>query len=266
MNYIIYPLNTGYVANSPKQYHYHPSTHKFHPERVDGAEDYPVFAFLIQGNGRNILVDTGMCETERAGKYHHPGSHQGKGGSIVDKIQSIGVSCEDIDTVILTHLHWDHCYHLDQFPNAVFYAHEKEIAFALDPIPLYYKSYEAPQMGIVRPFEHITFRACKGDMEILDGIRVFETPGHSPGHMAVEVDTSDGCYIIGGDCAFRLDNFSPIPEIQYDVTPPGRYYNIIESWRSLEKIKSRAVDLDHVLLTHELTLLNRIKDCPAIGR
>lgn len=264
-NYTIRPINTGFVSNYPKLYHYHPSTHKYHPELSDEAELYPVFCFLVEGNGKKILVDTGMCDTERAGKYHHPGSVQGKGQKIYEQLAQMGVMPEQIDAVILTHLHWDHMYYLEKFSCADFYVHEKELQFALDPIPLYYKSYEAPALGIERPFEHISFLTCRDETEILEGIVVFDTPGHSPGHMSVEVNTRDGKYIIGGDSAFRLDNFQAIPDIHYDVTPPGRFYNIVESWKSLEKTKKRALDLNHILLTHEKSLIQRVKHTPVLG-
>lgn len=265
-NYTIRPLNTGFVANYPKQYHYHPSTHKFHSELKDEKTEFPVFAFLVEGNNRKILVDTGMCDSERANKYHHPGSHQEKGQAIYEQLQAIGIADSEIDTVILTHLHWDHASYLDHFSNALFYVNEKELDFAVNPIPLYYKSYEAPELNIVSPFANIEFQKCRGEMQIMDGICVFETPGHSPGHMAVEVETLDGRYIIGGDCAFRLDNFTPIPEMHYDITPPGRFYNILEAWKSLEYVKERALNLEHILLSHETSLLDRIRKTPVLGK
>lgn len=264
--YSIRPINTGFVANNPMQYHYHPSTHGFHKELKNQREDFPVFAFLVEGNGKKILVDTGMCDSERANKYHHPGSHQEKGQAIFEQLASIGISEQEIDTVILTHLHWDHASYLDHFKNAVFYVNEKELEFAEHPIPLYYKSYEAPELNIISSFANIKFQKCYGEMEIFDGICVFETPGHSPGHMSVEVRTETGKYIIGGDCAFRLENFKPIPELHYDITPPGRFYNILETWRSLERVKNRAVDLEHILLTHESGLLEIIKTRPVLGK
>mgnify|MGYP000641763391 CR=1 FL=1 len=70
---------------------------------------------------------------------------------------------------------------MDKFTNAKFYVNKKEYEFAMDPIPLYYKSYEAPQLGITRPFEGIKMELLEGEAEIMPGVRVFETPGHSIG-------------------------------------------------------------------------------------
>jgi predicted MPP superfamily phosphohydrolase len=49
------------------------------------------------------------------------------------------------------------------------------------------------------------------------------------------------------------------------VTPPGRFANIIECWRSLEITKERAESLDHILVTHETELLTRMQKTPVFG-
>lgn len=263
--YTIRPINTGFVPTFPKQYHYHHSVHNFIKGIKDEKEALPVYTFLMEGNDTKILVDTGMAWTERASKYHHEGSFQGPGEAIYEQLEKIGMSCEDVDYVIFTHMHWDHIYYMDRFTNARFIAHQREYAFALDPIPLYYKSYEHPFLGLKRPFEELKVETIEGETEIIDGIRCFETFGHSPGHMSVEVDTRDGKYIIGGDSAFRSANFNAIPEIGYNVTPPGRFANIVEAWRSLEIQKERAESLDKILVCHEKQLLTRCEKEPVFG-
>jgi len=264
-NFTIRPINTGFVPTFPKQYHYHHSVHSFIENIKDDKEALPVFTYLLENENTKIMVDTGMAWTERASKYHHPGSYQEPGQAIYEQLESIGRTCEDIDYVIFTHMHWDHIFYMERFTNARFIAHQREYAFALDPIPLYYKSYEHPFLGVRRPFEGINVETVEGETEIINGIRVFETFGHSPGHMSVEVDTKDGRYIIGGDSAFRMANFDAIPEIGYNVTPPGRFANIVEAWRSLEIQKERAESLDKILLCHEKTDLERFEHNPVIG-
>ncbi len=264
-NYTIRPINTGFVPTYPKQYHYHHSVHNFIEGIKDEKEALPVITFLVEGNGTRILVDTGMAWTERADKYHHPGSIQEPGEAIYEQFERLGIPCDSVDFVLFTHMHWDHIFYMEYFKNATFIAHEREYAFALNPIPLYYKSYEHPFLGITRPFENIKVETIHGEEEILDGVRCFETFGHSPGHMSVEVDTAKGRYILGGDSAFRIGNFNAIPEIGYTITPPGRFANIIEAWRSLEIQKERAENLDRILLSHETALLDRMIETPVFG-
>ena len=56
----------------------------------------------------------------------------------------------------------------------------------MNPIPLYFKSYEAPRIGDYQAFWGIAMNLVEGDTEIMPGVRVFETPGHSVGHQSVE--------------------------------------------------------------------------------
>ena len=62
----IRPINTGYVTMIPKQYLYHHSTVKFYPNASDQEEEYPVFAYLVEGGDKLLLIDTGMAYTETA--------------------------------------------------------------------------------------------------------------------------------------------------------------------------------------------------------
>ena len=94
---------------------------------------------------------------------------------------------------------------------------------------------------------------------------MFEAFGHSPGHQCVEVDTKEGTYFICGDAMFTLNSLREIPEIHYDITPPGRFFNIVESWKSIQNIKRRAKSSDFVLLCHETSLLDRTRETPVLG-
>lgn len=253
--YTIKPINTGFATTSRSNYIFHHSTHKYYD--VKGDQDLPVLVFLIEGNGLKILVDTGMSSTEIAHKYHHPGSSQPEGHAIYEQLEKRGISPEQIDIVILTHLHWDHCYHLNKFTNAKFYVQEIEYEFAKNPIPLYYKSYEYPSIGLTPQFEGIKFELLNGEAQIVDGISVYPSPGHSIGHQTVTVNTSEGDYHCCGDLVFTYDNFKSIAQNNYSITPPARFQDIITSWRSIEECKRRAESIGHILPTHEIAVLER---------
>jgi glyoxylase-like metal-dependent hydrolase (beta-lactamase superfamily II) len=209
--------------------------------------EHPVFAFLLEGSGRKILVDTGMSDTEHSVKYHHEG-RQDPGQAIHEQLARLGIGLDAIETIIFTHLHWDHCYNLDKFQKARLFVSEREYRFAMDPIPFYWNSYEAPVLRIGNTFRHRKFNLIQGEEEIVEGIRVFPTPGHSPGHMAVSVETAKGCYVLAGDLVLLRESFDPDKDKGWPLTPPGRYYNMVEIWHSMEEVKRRA---DFILLTHE---------------
>lgn len=261
----IRPINTGFVTMIPRQYLYHHSVIAFYPEASDKEEEYPVFVYLVEGGDKLLLVDTGMAYTERADRYHHHGSYQPEGMAIAEQLAKLGYQPEDIGIVVFTHLHWDHCFYMEKFTNAEFYVNRREYEFAMDPIPLYYKSYEAPQLGITRPFEGIPMKLVEGETEIMPGVRVFETPGHSVGHQSVEIDTEDGKYICCGDAIFIMDNTKPIEKLHYDITPPNRFSDIVAVWKSIRLIKERSESLEHILTCHDREMLDRIEKTPVLG-
>ncbi len=209
--------------------------------------EHPVFAFLIEGNGRKILVDTGMSDTGHSEKYHHDG-RQDPGQAIHQQLEKLGIGCDEIEIIIFTHLHWDHCFNLDKFTHARLFVSETEYRFALDPIPFYWNSYEAPVLGLTRPFEGRHFNLTRGEEEIADGIRIFPTPGHSPGHIAVAVQTAKGIYSLIGDLVLLRECFGPNRDKGWPLTPPGRFYNILEIWHSMETVIRRS---DYILMTHD---------------
>ncbi len=238
--YTIRALNTGYQNLDKAQY----ATF-----RKGGGTiiEHPVFCFLIEGGGRKILVDTGMSDTEQSVRYHHQG-RQDDGQAIHDQLASVGVGAAEIDTIIFTHLHWDHCYNVDRFPRARLVVSEIEYRFALNPTPPYWMTYQHPACGQEPPWKGRRFDLVQGEEEIVEGVRVFPTPGHSPGHQSVAVRTTDGIYVIAGDLFFVRENLEPDAERGWPLTPIGRFSNFIELWESMEAAIRRA---DHILMTHD---------------
>ena len=244
MNYTIRPLNTGHQYLDKGDYATFRNGH-------GTILDLPVFAFLIEGGGKKYLVDTGMADTERSVKYHHDGLQE-PGRAIDALLAAQGIAPGDIDAILFTHLHWDHCSNLEKFPDAKLYASRIEYEFANDPLPFYWASYEyPPATGLTPPFAGRTFTLLDGETEVFEGIRMIPTPGHSPGHMAVSVQTENGVYYLVGDLMVLRDNMKPEPNKGWPIKPPGRFCNMIELWHSIELVMERAADTDHVLMTHD---------------
>lgn len=244
MNYTIRPLNTGHQYLDKGDYATFRNGH-------GTILDLPVFAFLIEGGGKKYLVDTGMADTERSVKYHHDGLQE-PGRAIDALLAKEGIAPRDIDAILFTHLHWDHCSNLEKFPDAKLFVSRTEYEFANDPLPFYWASYEyPPATGLTPPFAGRTFTLLDGETEVFEGIRMIPTPGHSPGHMTVSVQTEGGVYYLVGDLMFLRDNMKPEPNKGWPITPPGRFCNMLDLWHSIELVMERAEDTDHVLMTHD---------------
>lgn len=231
MNYSITPLLTG-VRN--------PDQGIMTYQQGYGTSIWlPIWAFLVQGGPKNILVDTGLDENELmtpAGFTEETGLEP---QSMVECLNEHGLTPDDIDIVINTHLHDDHCGNNALFSSAVFYAHADEIAFCRDPHPLdhRYDDYF---------IETIEFREITGDKEILPGLSVVQRPGHTVGTLSVEVITGKGKAIITGFCC----NSKNFPTAGPAVCP-GVHINAIDAWESIQEVKASG---GVILPMHELCL------------
>lgn len=199
----------------------------------------PVWSFLVRGEGRTVLVDTGLCEDEVISPPEFEQETGLTAKTMTEALADEGLTPEDVDTVILTHLHDDHCGTSELFTKARFYVQKNELAFCRNPHPLDHRYDEYF-------IEGIQFEIIEGDAEILPGIRVVSSPGHTPGCQSVIVDTKQGRAAITGFCC-NNENF---PE-RGPAVCPGVHTDAIKAYDSIQKIKA----LDCIILPmHELSL------------
>jgi N-acyl homoserine lactone hydrolase len=195
---------------------------------------YPIFSFLIQGDGRNILVDTGCVAEEMAAVSALKAGYedvQPLEGALREK----GLAISDIKEVILTHLHSDHALNAKRLPGATFWIQEEELAFAKNPHPFFNRSFN------MKRYEGVTFKTVKGDTRFAEGIDLLFTPGHSAGTQSVEIETQDGKAVIAGFCSIP-ENFNP-PDKALEVIPPGYHLDLLRGYESVIRIKKMGIKI-----------------------
>ncbi len=237
----IHPINTGWLEADLGTYVYWkgPAGKKIWQ---------PVYCYYIEADGRRLLVDTGLCDEARATKYHHKCEKRGCSEVHLHLKEQLNVDPASIEAVIFTHLHWDHVQNMKEFPNARYIAPRAEIEMAYNPLPLYYRTYESPLLGIEPAYAGCAFEMIENETEIFPGITMFHTPGHSVGHMAVTVATSAGDIVIAGDAIFNTRNLEPNEDEKWRFWVPARFVNSVAGWQSVEEIDKRA---DFVLACHD---------------
>ena len=251
MTYKIIPINTGISPTSQTQVTYHPAIHEYC--HAQGVDMNPCMCYLVKGEGLNLMIDLGFPQDVQC-KKHFPDAVQPEGTGVVDQLKGMDVDPQAIDGIIFTHLHWDHCGYLDQFPNAQLYVQQVEYDMAMNPLPMYELIYESPRLGFDPLFRKRTFHLLHGSEQLYPGIKAYPSYGHSIGHQSVAIETNDGEYHCCGDLCFSYRNLDSIPGTGYIVSPPARFDSLSNIWNSLVTLKHN-VNKSHILPTHE----------PAIG-
>ena len=166
--------------------------------------EVPLLSVAIEGNGHKILVDTGIKDPEWVTDNVCP-SKLTKAQQHANALAGMGWAIEDVDMVINTHLHYDHCGGNCLFKKAKFVVSKKEWAHAFDPMPhqrLFYKEDDFDHRAV----NYFQWQFTEGEEEILPGICVFPTPGHTPGHISVLVNTKEGPVCLAGDESNTVQN------------------------------------------------------------
>lgn len=189
--------------------------------------------FIIRcENGELIAVDTGNPSNEDIEKKQLPYPKLENAKSAEVCLQEIGVDPAEVRAVILTHLHWDHAWNLDLFPNAAIYVQKAELQHAIAPYP--HEAYPFGYLEGLEPYGWYHHRGrmkvVEGDWEYKPGISVIFTPGHTAGGQSVLVDTDEGRVGILGDWIFNimcLDRARPA-QLHYSLELCYQYYPRLE--------------------------------------
>lgn len=213
---------------------------------------------LIEHDIGLILIDTGAGNKEND-KFHDiygvENSGQDGGTRLEDGLRSLGFSAADVTLVIDSHLHFDHAggntrRSVDgpvelSFPNARYVVQAGEYHYATHTNERTAASYFA--QNFVPVHEAGRFDFVDGEREIVEGITLVPTPGHTPHHQGVLIDG-------GGERAFFLADLAPtiahvpLPWIMgYDVEP-------LVTLETKKRIYDRAVAENWLLLfEHDAT-------------
>ena len=170
---------------------------------------------LVRTPSDLILIDTG------AG-----GGWQPTSGKLIESLQAAGIDRGKITKIVFTHAHPDHLWGIAdgagelRFPNASYYIAEREWNFwmdadALSKVPENFRGFV---LGAKRDLSRIKnqLRIIKPGEDIVTGVRVLDTGGHTPGHVSLEIAGGDGLIVVGDVAANALVSFAH-PEWRFAI-------------------------------------------------
>jgi N-acyl homoserine lactone hydrolase len=190
--------------------------------RGPDGRDWPVHGFVVTHPGGAVLVDTGV-----GGPQQVLDDWRVVNRSAADALAELDMTPGDIGLVINTHLHFDHCGQNAVFKHAACYVQRAELDRA---------KRESPELYDWFDFMNATFELLDGDAEVLPGLAVIATPGHTAGHQSVVVQSADGTPdLLIGDAAYTPRQYSGPPG---EELPPGQASDLAAWQDSLRRIRS----------------------------
>lgn len=214
-----------------------PSGITFHL-RQNGSVPTVAYAFLLTDhNGRHHLIDTGVRSPEEINVGRPPDRHWvvHPEDTLLTQLSQRGIQPADIETVCLTHLHYDHCSQVGLFPQAkivvsraewlsvIAPAHRGMLAHTRYPRDVYAQLVDAA-------WERLSL--ADDNSEILPGIQILVLGGHTPGSAAYYVETPSGPHVVAGDFINTYENY------QGPGHPPGILVSLQEWYQGWERLKA----------------------------
>ncbi len=211
------------------------------------------YLWLIKGEGKAVVVDTGVGSTlmkkREVPNYVDP----------VDLLAEMGVNGSNLTTVILTHFHFDHLGGMETFPQAFpkakFYMQKKEFDFwtkhPLAKKPSFFE-YARNELATIKAVVDLkkTGRLVlvNGDRQIIPGIEVLLSPGHTIGLQTVAVNTEKGTAIIASDSLSLKRSFTgDKPPLSFNTM------DLIACFETYNKLRAKATSEALVFAGHEVS-------------
>ncbi|MBR0090288.1 MAG: N-acyl homoserine lactonase family protein [Lachnospiraceae bacterium] len=195
----------------------------------------PLIAYLLTNvdTGEKRLVDCGADHEYPELLAAHKTSPGHDGHSAMTALATRGIKPDDITTIYVTHLHWDHAWGIRYFPKAKVVVQKYEVEYGSN---LSNRGYRSPYDSTItdRPLPFFLgfynqMEFIDGDTDLGDGIKAFTCPGHSGGSQGFLIDTPDGWYCLAGDIMY-------IQKCLDMRRPSGGLYDVRTGFESAKKV------------------------------
>jgi glyoxylase-like metal-dependent hydrolase (beta-lactamase superfamily II) len=181
---------------------------------------------LLVGDGRVILIDTGIGDTFDGTKYEAIYAVDHDYATLESSLVQHGFSRADVTDVVLTHLHFDHCGGSTvqkeegaevAFPNATYHVQRAHWTWANDPNPKEKGSFLQRTFAPIEAAGQL--HLVDGEGTLFPGVSVFPVDGHTDAQQIVMIGDQDTTLVYVADLLPTTHHLGPTWTMAYDVRP-----------------------------------------------
>jgi N-acyl homoserine lactone hydrolase len=199
-----------------------------------------VCAYLLAHPDGPILFDTGLGRHEEAERVYRPVMRD-----VRRELRRAGWNADDVRAVVNCHLHVDHAGGNPHFPGRPIFVQPAEVEAAAD------QEYTNPN---VVDFEGVRLELHDGEADVAPGVRIIPTPGHTPGHQSLVVDTRQGRVVLAGQAFSDASEYGRAAFASHLVGEGGTDGVEIPAWvRTIHE----EIDPVRILFAHDLAVWER---------
>jgi N-acyl homoserine lactone hydrolase len=230
----------------------------FYGEFSGDRVQIPVTCYLIRTSDAVILFDTGLSPRAVPGLMRNdPMARFTDEDLLVHRLDVLGLKADDVDLVVLSHLHYDHAGGAALFGKSELCAQRDEYAYAHHPAPFFAPFYYRKNFDL----PGYRWRLLDGDSELVPGVTALRTDGHTPGHQSLFVELPEsGPVILSGDCCYWLEHFE-------HERVPGVVWNPTLALHSIKRLKTLArLRGARIFPAHDPVFWQSVKQSPEVYR
>ncbi|HEV8047609.1 MAG TPA: N-acyl homoserine lactonase family protein [Terriglobales bacterium] len=234
-------------------------------ELVAGADparklDIAMMIWLVRGNGRNILVDSGFYHDHFFKEWHVNDFIKPS-----ETLKPLGLKPEDITDIIITHMHWDHADGMDLFPNARIWIQKDELQYYAG------KAWQSQDThGGIDPDDVLTLvklntqgrvGMVNGDaQEIIPGVICYTGGRHTYASQYVGVSTNAGTVVLASDNMYLYENLEK-------HKPIAATLDAASNLRAQDRMKQLAANPGLIIPGHDPAVITKFPNvAPGIAK
>lgn len=217
----------------------------------DGPMTVDYFFWVVRGPNRTFIVDTG---------FNNEAGRKRQRTTCVDPVtamRSLGIDPEAQNDVIVTHAHYDHIGNLGSLPNSTVFMSRREYDFWTSEISdktilrQFTEAAEIDQLVAAEKAGRMIF--VENGYSPAPGITLLEISGHTPGQLAVLVETSEGPTLLASDAVHFYE------EVERDM-PFVSLTSLLDTYSGLQTVRDlQASGVRHLVTGHDASTLQRFR-------